>query len=154
MQQKVLVLLKPDCVRRGLCGTVLARYELKGLSILGMRLLTMTERQAQLHYAEHRHRPFYASLVEFITSGPVVAVALEGEDAISAIREMNGDSKRSLQKAGTIRGDFATSVQENMVHASSTSEAAERELALFFNADYSGPSESIEIEETNYSLAT
>ncbi len=127
---KTLVLLKPDAVKRGLCGEVLRRLERQGLRICGLKMLRLSRELAEKHYAEHRNRPFFRELVEFITSGPVVAAIIAGEDAIFRVRHLIGDTRAAAP--GTIRGDFATSVTANIVHGSDSPESAVRELALFF----------------------
>ncbi|MEM6689093.1 MAG: nucleoside-diphosphate kinase [Planctomycetota bacterium] len=131
--QRSLVLLKPDCVQRGLIGEVIARFEKKGLTIVAMKMLKVTPDLAKQHYAEHVEKPFYPSLESFITSAPIVALALDGLQAISVIRDMLGATSGLKAAAGTIRGDFSGSQQMNLVHASDGEEAAARELALYFN---------------------
>ena len=133
--QRSLVLLKPDCVQRRLVGTVLSRFEQKGLNIVAMKMLQVTPELAKKHYAEHVDKPFYPSLESFITSAPIVALAVEGLDAIRVIREMLGATSGLKAAAGTIRGDFSSSQQMNLVHASDGEEAAARELDLYFDPD-------------------
>jgi nucleoside-diphosphate kinase len=130
--QRTLVLLKPDAVRRGLVGQVLARFEAKGLTIVEMELRTITAEQADRHYAEHVEKDFYPPLRAFITSGPLVALVLEGDEAIDIVRALNGATDGRKAAPGTIRGDFSLSNRENLVHASDSPESAEREIALWF----------------------
>ena len=130
--QRSLVLLKPDAVSRGLVGRVLSRFEDKGLAIVAMELRTVTGELADRHYAEHLERAFYPDLREFITSGPLVALVLEGDEAIEAVRTINGATDGRRAAAGTIRGDFSLSNRENIVHASDSPESAEREIAIWF----------------------
>ena len=132
MTQRTLVLLKPDAVRRGLVGQVLSRFEAKGLTIAAMELRTITGEQADRHYAEHVERDFYPPLRDFITSGPLVALVLEGDEAIDIVRALNGATDGRKAAPGTIRGDFSLSNRENLVHASDSPESAEREIALWF----------------------
>jgi nucleoside-diphosphate kinase len=130
--QRTLVLVKPDGVRRGLCGEVIRRLERRGLRMVGCRLLQMDRDLAERHYAEHRQRPFFADLVRFITSGPVLAMVWEGPGAIAAVRALMGATDPLQAGAGTIRGDYALDIGENVVHGSADPEAAAREIALFF----------------------
>lgn len=132
MTERTLVLLKPDAVARGLGGTILARYEAKGLSIVAMDLRTIDTALSDRHYAEHVERPFYPGLREFITSGPLVALVLEGERAIEAVRALNGATDGIAATPGSIRGDLATSTSRNLVHASDSAESAAREIAIWF----------------------
>ncbi|KYO64294.1 nucleoside-diphosphate kinase [Thermovenabulum gondwanense] len=130
--EKTFVMLKPDAVKRGLVGSIIKRYEQKGLKILALKMLQVTEDLAEKHYEEHRDKPFYRELVNFITSGPVVAMILEGPNAIKLVRLLNGATKAEDALPGTIRGDYALTTQENLVHASDSSESARREIALWF----------------------
>jgi nucleoside-diphosphate kinase len=130
--ERTLVLVKPDGVRRGLSGEIVARFERRGLKLRGARLLKISKPLAQKHYAEHKAKPFFGELVDFITSGPVLALAVEGESAISLVRTMMGATNPANAAPGTIRGDFATEMGENIVHGSDSKESAKRELALFF----------------------
>ncbi|MCA9160961.1 MAG: nucleoside-diphosphate kinase [Planctomycetales bacterium] len=137
MLQRSLVLLKPDCVERRLMGQILARFEAKGFNIVALKMLRVTPALSKKHYAEHVSKPFYHSLEEFITSAPVVALAVEGLDVIRVIREMLGATNGLNAAPGTIRGDFSSSRQMNLVHASDSPESAARELALYFtDADF------------------
>ena len=133
--EQTLVLIKPDGVQRGLVGEVIARIERKGLHLAALELRTVTEVVAGQHYAEHAERPFYGSLLEFITSGPLVAAVVEGPRAIAAFRQLAGGTD-PVEKAtpGTIRGDFALETQFNIVHGSDSPESAAREIALWFPA--------------------
>ncbi len=133
--QRTLVLVKPDGVQRGLIGEVLARFERKGLKVVGLRLLTVPRRMAEQHYAIHAGKPFYAGLVTFITSGPVAAVALEGPDAIATVRRLVGKTMPNEADAGTIRGDLGLSALRNLIHASDAPETSAQELDLWFGAD-------------------
>ena len=130
--ETTLVLVKPDGVRRGLCGEVLRRLERRGYELRGARLLRITRSLAQRHYAEHKGKPFYSELVSFITSGPVLALAVRGEDAIAGVRALMGATDPANSLPGTIRGDLATELSENVVHGSDSKASAKRELALFF----------------------
>ncbi len=130
--QRTLILLKPDCFQRRLVGEIIGRFENKGLNIIAMKLLQITPALAKQHYAEHAEKPFYPSLEAFITSAPVVAMALEGLEAIGVVREMLGATNGLKAAPGTIRGDFSSSRQMNLVHASDSPESAVRELALYF----------------------
>ncbi len=133
--QRTLILLKPDCVQRRLMGRVITRFEEKGFNIIGMKMLRVTPELARQHYAEHVNKPFYPSLEEFITAAPIVAIALEGLDVIRVVREMLGPTNGLNAPVGTIRGDYSSSRQMNLVHASDGPEAAERELKLYFGDD-------------------
>ena len=130
--ERTLVLVKPDGVARGLVGQVVARLEGKGLRLVAAELRTLTVEVAEEHYAEHRERPFFGSLVEFITSGPLVALVAEGPRAIEAFRALAGATDPVKAAPGTIRGDFALEVQNNIVHGSDSTQSAAREIGLFF----------------------
>lgn len=130
--QRTLVLLKPDCVQRRLMGTVISRFEDKGLNVVAMKMLQVTPELARAHYAEHVDKPFYPSLEAFITAAPVVAMAIEGLEVISVVRDMLGATSGLKAAAGTIRGDYSSSRQMNLVHASDGEASAERELDLYF----------------------
>ncbi len=130
--ERTLVLVKPDGVRRGISGEIVARFEQRGFKLRGARLLKISRATAQKHYGEHKERPFFGELVDFITSGPVLALALEGESAIAAVRTMMGATNPVNAVPGTIRGDYALLMGENIVHGSDSKESAKRELALFF----------------------
>ena len=130
--QRTLVLLKPDAVRRGLVGEVLSRFEKRGLTIVALELRTIDGEQADRHYAEHVERDFYPPLREFVTSGPLVALVLEGDSAIEVVRGINGATDGRKAAPGTIRGDLSLSNRENLVHGSDSPESAEREIGIWF----------------------
>ncbi|MGH2720165.1 MAG: nucleoside-diphosphate kinase [Actinomycetota bacterium] len=130
--ERTLVLVKPDGVRRGLVGEVIGRLERKGLTIAALRMLTVDEALARRHYAEHVDKPFFAELLAFITSGPVVALAAEGPEAVGVVRTLMGPTDPKKAAPGTIRGDFGIVITENIVHGSDSSGSAARELAIFF----------------------
>jgi nucleoside-diphosphate kinase len=130
--ERTLVLIKPDAVRRGLIGEVLTRFERKGLTVVALDQRTIDGETADRHYAEHVERDFYPPLRAFITSGPLVAMVLEGDQAIAVIRGINGATDGRVAAAGTIRGDLSLSNRENLVHASDSAESAAREIAIFF----------------------
>ena len=132
MSERTLVLIKPDGVRRGLAGEVLSRIERKGLRIVAMDMRVVGKDLAETHYAEHAEKPFYGSLVEFITSGPLVAMVVEGPRAIEAFRALAGATDPVKATPGTIRGDYALEVQDNIVHGSDSPDSAEREIKIFF----------------------
>jgi nucleoside-diphosphate kinase len=132
--QRTLVLIKPDAVARGLSGEIIARIERKGLRVMAMDLRTLDEATAKEHYAEHQEKPFFGELVSFITSGPLVALAVEGEEAVTAVRTLMGPTNPVTAPPGTIRGDFALEITNNLVHGSDSPESAKRELALFFGS--------------------
>jgi nucleoside-diphosphate kinase len=141
--ERSLILFKPDAVQRRLCGELLSRIENKGLKIVGMKMLQVTPELSRQHYAEHVSKPFYPLLESFITSGPVIALAVEGPDAVSVMRAMLGSTNGRQAAPGTIRGDFGVSRQMNLVHGSDSVEAAQRELAIYFK-----PGELIEYQPT------
>ncbi len=130
--QRTLVLLKPDTVRRGLVGEVLSRFEAKGLRILAMEQRTIDAELADQHYAEHVEKAFYPPLRDFVTSGPLVALVLEGEEAVAVVRAINGATDGRQAAPGTIRGDLSLSNRENLVHGSDSAESAEREIGVWF----------------------
>jgi nucleoside-diphosphate kinase len=132
MSQRTLVLLKPDTVRRGLVGDILSRFEAKGLTILALELRTIDAAKADEHYAEHVDKAFYPPLRDFVTSGPLLAAILEGDEAVEVVRAINGATDGRKAAPGTIRGDLSLSTQENLVHASDSADSAKRELALWF----------------------
>lgn len=133
--ERTLVLLKPDCVQRRLMGRVISRFEDKGLNIVAMKMLRVTPELAKRHYAEHVQKSFYAGLEQFITASPVVAMVVEGLEAIQVLRDMLGPTSGRKAPSGTIRGDFSSSRQMNLVHASDGPDAAAREIGLYFRAD-------------------
>ena len=130
--ERTLILFKPDAVQRRLCGRLLTRIEERGLKIVGLKMLQVTPEMSQRHYAEHVDKPFYPLLEDFITSGPVVALAIEGPEAIQVMRDMMGPTNGRSAPGGTIRGDYGLSRQMNLVHGSDGPEAAARELAIYF----------------------
>ena len=130
--ERTLVLVKPDGVQRLLAGRILARYEERGLRLVGLKLMQTSRDLAEQHYAVHRERPFFGGLVEFITSAPLVAAVLEGPNAIAIVRAMNGATRPHEAAPGTIRGDFALETAQNLVHASDSPENAASEVALWF----------------------
>jgi len=130
--QRTLVLVKPDGVARGLVGEVIRRTEAKGLRLSALELRTLPADVAETHYAEHREKPFFADLVTFITSGPLVAMVVEGPRAIEAFRQLAGATDPVKAAPGSVRGDLATEVQNNVVHGSDSAESAEREIGIFF----------------------
>lgn len=135
MTERTLVLVKPDGVQRQLVGRILSRYEERGLRIVGLKLVKVDRELAERHYAVHKGKPFFEGLVAFITSGPLVAAALEGPDAIAMVRTMNGATKPVDATPGTIRGDLAVEMGQNLVHASDSAESAATELGIWFTAD-------------------
>ena len=132
MTQRTLVLIKPDAVRRGLVGAVLSRFETKGLSIVALQHRQIDAAMADTHYADHVEQPWYPPLREFAVSGPLVALVLEGDEAISVVRGLNGATDGRAAAPGTIRGDYSLSNRENLVHATDSEESAAREIALWF----------------------
>ena len=132
--ERSLVILKPDCVCRGLMGEVLARFERKGLRVVAMKMTQFTRAKAEEHYGEHKGKPFYPSLVDFITSAPVVLLSLEGVGAIEVVRKILGKTNGAQAEPGSIRGDYGISRRNNLVHASDSPASAERELKLYFDA--------------------
>ena len=129
---RTLILVKPDAFARGLTGEIIARFERKGLKIVALQHMTLDEATAKQHYAEHEGKPFFGELVQFITSGPIVALVLEGQDAIRAARQVIGATNPLEASPGSIRGDFAIEVGQNMVHGSDSPESGQREASLFF----------------------
>jgi nucleoside-diphosphate kinase len=129
---RTLILVKPDAFERGLTGEIIARFERKGLKIVALQYMTMSDDLARRHYAEHEGKPFFGELVEFITSGPLVAMVLEGDEAVPAARQVIGATNPLEAAPGSIRGDFAVAVGQNMVHGSDSAESAKREAELFF----------------------
>ena len=130
--QRTLVLLKPDAVRRGLVGEIVGRFEAKGLAVVAMELRTIDAAKADEHYAEHVERDFYPPLRAFVTSGPLVAMVLEGDEAIEVVRALNGATDGRKAAPGTVRGDLSLSNRENLVHGSDSPESAEREIKIWF----------------------
>ena len=133
--EKTLIILKPDCVQRGLCGAVLSRFERRGLSIVAAKMAKLTSAQLHEHYAHLKDKPFFPPLVEFMSSAPVVLAVIEGKDAVEIVRKMCGTTNARNAENGTIRGDFAMSTQYNIIHASDSKETAEKEIKRFFKPD-------------------
>jgi nucleoside-diphosphate kinase len=133
--QRTLVIFKPDCVQRRLVGQVLQRFEAKGLRLAAMKLMQVDHALAERHYAEHRERSFFKTLIEFITGGPVVVAVLSGPEAVAVVRTMMGKTDATEAHPGTIRGDFAISKQNNLIHGSDGPDTAEREIALWFRPE-------------------
>lgn len=130
--ERTFVMVKPDGVERKLVGEIVRRFESKGLKLVGLKMLTPDRALAEQHYAVHRERPFFGDLVQFITSGPVVAMAWEGNQAVTLVRKLMGATKPEDAAPGTIRGDFTTEIQTNLVHGSDAPETAKEEMALWF----------------------
>ena len=139
--ERTLIIFKPDAVQRGLCGQILTRFEQKGLQIVGMKFAKLPQQLVERHYEPHRGKPFYPGLIKFMTSSPVVVLALQGKDAIAIARKMMGATFGSKAEPGTIRGDFGVSNSFNLIHGSDSPESAQRELGLFFQ-----PGELVEWE--------
>jgi nucleoside-diphosphate kinase len=133
--EKTLIILKPDAVQRGLVGEIITRFEKKGLQLVGLKLMKIPASLAEQHYAPHKGKPFYEGLVRFMTSSPVIVLALAGKDAIAISRKMMGATFGSKAEPGTIRGDFGVSNSFNLIHGSDSVESATREVGLFFRAD-------------------
>ncbi|WP_347549846.1 nucleoside-diphosphate kinase [Pseudalkalibacillus hwajinpoensis] len=131
--EKTFLMVKPDGVQRNLIGGIVSRFEKKGFNLVGAKLMTISKDLAETHYGEHKERPFFGELVDFITSGPVFAMVWEGENVISTARTMMGSTNPKDANPGTIRGDFGVQVSMNVIHGSDSPESAEREIALFFN---------------------
>jgi len=132
MSERTLVLVKPDGVRRGLVGEVVTRLERKGLTLVAMELRTLARETAEEHYGEHRERPFFGELVDFITGGPLVALVVEGPRAVEAVRTLMGVTDPVKSAPGSLRGDYALEIGQNLVHGSDSPESAEREIKIFF----------------------
>jgi nucleoside-diphosphate kinase len=133
--EKTLVLVKPDGVANGLTGEIIKRFEQRGLTVAALKMMQMTREKAEIHYGEHRERPFFGELVAFITSGPIVAMVVKGENAVKAVRGMMGATNPVDATPGTIRGDFALNIGNNIVHGSDSLDSAAREVAIFFSPD-------------------
>ncbi|SDW58967.1 nucleoside diphosphate kinase [Marininema mesophilum] len=133
--EKTFVMVKPDGVQRGLIGEIVARFEKKGYKMVGGKLLTVPRSLAEEHYAEHKERPFFGELVDFITSSPVFAMVWEGENIIKTARQMMGTTKPAEAASGTIRGDFGVTVGKNIIHGSDSATSAEREISLWFKEE-------------------
>ncbi|MDD5457665.1 MAG: nucleoside-diphosphate kinase [Candidatus Margulisbacteria bacterium] len=132
-KEQTLVLIKPDAVQRRLIGEIIARFEKKGLDIIKLQMMTVNREMAEKHYAEHKGKPFYDRLINFITSAPLVAMVVEGERAINIVRKMCGATDSAVAEPGTIRGDYSISNSLNIVHSSDSSTSAEREIGIFFS---------------------
>jgi nucleoside-diphosphate kinase len=133
--ERTFLMVKPDGTSRGLVGEVVSKVEAKGLKIVGMKMMKVTDELAREHYGEHEGKPFFSGLLSFITSGPVVAMVVEGKDAVSVVRTLIGKTDPKEAELGTIRGDFAMDVGRNIVHGSDSLESAEREISLFFKGE-------------------
>jgi nucleoside-diphosphate kinase len=133
--ERTLIIFKPDAVQRGICGEILSRFERKGLQVVGMKLMQIPPSLAETHYGPHKGKPFYDGLVKFMTSSPVIVLAIEGKDAIAISRKLMGATFGSKAEPGTIRGDFGVSNSFNLIHGSDSPESATRELGLFFKPD-------------------
>ena len=132
--QKTLILIKPDAMQRGLAGEMISRFERKGLKIVALKMLQVTPKLARQHYAEHIKKSFYLPLEEYISSSPIVAMVVSGQDAVAVVRLMVGPTNGLTAPPGTIRGDFSSSYRLNLIHASDSEASAEREIAIFFDA--------------------
>lgn len=133
--ERTFVMVKPDGVQRGLVGEIISRLEKKGLKIVALKMLNIEDGLAREHYAEHVEKPFFQSLIEYITSGPVVAMVVEGKEAVKVVRTLVGATNPIEAQPGTIRGDYGLDIGRNVVHASDSLESAEREISLFFDAE-------------------
>jgi nucleoside-diphosphate kinase len=133
--QRTLIIFKPDCVQRRLVGSILARFEAKGLRIAALKLLQVDRALGEKHYAEHKGKPFFEGLISFITGGPVIVGVLEGNEAIAVIRSLLGATSGVAAAPGTVRGDFSISKQNNLIHGSDSEESAQREIALWFRPE-------------------
>jgi nucleoside-diphosphate kinase len=142
--QKTFTMLKPGALQRRIVGDVITRIERKGLKLVGLKMMSIPRQLAETHYEEHREKPFFGDLVAYITSAPVVAMVVEGEEAIAILRILCGATKVDQAVPGTIRGDYATQTQMNIIHASDSPQSAEREIGLFFNSE-----EIVEYEDGN-----
>ena len=135
MPERTFVLLKPDAVQRGLVGRIVTRFEARGLKLLGLKMMHVSRNLAESYYAEHRGKPFFDPLMAYITSGPVVAIVLEGDGAVAIVRRMMGKTNPAEAEPGTIRGDFALTIGRNVIHGSDSPESAAREIGLFFTTE-------------------
>ncbi len=143
MKERTFVMIKPDAVGRRLCGGIIRRFEAKGLKLVGLKMQIVSQELAERHYAEHKGKPFYPSLLEFIMSGPTIQMVWEGTSAVAVVRKINGATNSLEADVGTIRGDHGLTVQNNLVHASDSTETADREIAIYFEdlelLDYTMP---------------
>ncbi|HUY56979.1 MAG TPA: nucleoside-diphosphate kinase [Candidatus Micrarchaeaceae archaeon] len=130
--ERTLVMIKPDGVQRGLVGELVGRFERRGLHLVGLKLMSVSRELAERHYGEHRDRPFFAAVIDFITSSPIVAMVWEGPNAVSMVRSMMGPTNPATAASGTIRGDFGIDIGQNVIHGSDSPARAEQEIALFF----------------------
>ncbi|AEV19800.1 MULTISPECIES: nucleoside-diphosphate kinase [Geobacillus] len=135
MAERTFIMVKPDGVQRNLIGEIVARFEKKGFQLVGAKLMQVSRELAEQHYAEHKERPFFGELVDFITSGPVFAMVWEGENVIAAARQMMGKTNPQEAAPGTIRGDFGLTVGKNVIHGSDSPQSAKREISLFFKEE-------------------
>jgi nucleoside-diphosphate kinase len=135
MMERTFIAVKPDGVQRGLVGTILKKFEEKGYKLVGLKLMQVSQELAQTHYGEHKGKPFFDGLVKFITSGPVVAFVVEGNDVVVTARKMIGATKPSDSAIGTIRGDYGVDIGRNIIHGSDSPESAEREISLWFKPE-------------------
>lgn len=135
MVERTFALLKPDAVQRGLAGQILSRFESRGLKIVGLKIMRVSRPLAESYYAEHKGKAFYEPLMGYITSGPVIAMVLEGDGAVAIVRKMMGKTNSAEAEPGTIRGDFALTIGRNVIHGSDSLESAKREIAFFFKPD-------------------
>ena len=135
MVERTFALLKPDAVQRGLAGSILQRFERRGLKILGLKMMRVSRQLAESYYAEHKGKPFYEPLMSYITSGPVVAMVLEGDGAVAIVRKMMGKTNSAEAEPGTIRGDYALTIGPNVIHGSDSPESAKREIGFFFKPE-------------------
>ena len=133
--ERTYLMVKPDGVQRGLCGEIVSRFEKKGLKLVAMKLMAIPKEVAENHYGEHKGKPFFPSLISYITSGPVLAMVWEGEDAVSVCRNMMGKTNPKESAPGTIRGDYGMQVGMNIIHGSDSVESAEREISIFFRPE-------------------
>jgi Nucleoside diphosphate kinase len=133
--EKTLVLVKPDGVAKGLTGEIIARFERRGLVVAALKMLRLPRDKAESHYAEHKEKPFFSGLVDFITSGPIVAMVIQGDNAVKIVRAMMGPTNPADAPPGTVRGDFALDIGANVIHGSDSPASAAREIAIYFTAD-------------------
>ncbi|MDU4960719.1 MAG: nucleoside-diphosphate kinase [Sporomusaceae bacterium] len=133
--EKTLVLVKPDGVKKGLTGEIIRRFEQRGLKLVALKMLCLSADKAQIHYEEHKDKPFFGELVDFITSGPIVAMVVQGEKAVKVVRSMMGTTNPVEAAPGTVRGDFALSMAQNIIHGSDSDTSAAREIQIYFSAD-------------------
>lgn len=147
MMERTYVMVKPDGVKRGLAGEILARFEKRGIKVAGLKLMQITRETAENHYGEHKERPFFKALVDYITSGPVVAMVLEGNNVVKIAREMMGATNPAEASPGSIRATYAMEIGRNVIHGSDSVESAQREISIFFKeeelVDYSLPAEEL-----------